>query len=268
MADFVVQEANDSIRRGSSRQWEVRAKYEVAHGVLRAVGGVRHDYSPLAYPEIVGEIAKLHEGDERRLLAFARRWGLLGYPPQLGQGDPLPWIWAHARGIRMVLELQFYLQEGDFCGLGQFLDSYPRPDAGPLAPEETILLSTGGPSGIVEQRVFWVVTTPSHTAREVIAAIINPNLRELEYQVGSTTEGEGLHRVLDFLSLMFAAYWHLAEVVTGSRALVRCQECRALFAQTDKRQRFCPPPPNWMGRRDSPCASRFRKRRERQRKAD
>lgn len=266
MRESRPEESDESVDRSGERGWEVHADYEVVHGALRPVGDVRHGYSPLVHPEIVTEIAKLHEGDESRVVAFARTWGLLGYPRDLAEGDPLPWVWAHARGIRMVLDLHFYLQSGDYEGLSRFLDSYPRRSLPSEPAEAAILLSTGGPSGILEQRLPWVVIAPSEMAREAIAAIINPNLRELHYELHTGTEGEGLRRVLAFRSPIALAYWHLAEMSTGDSPLVRCKECGAVFVRTDKRQRFCPPPPGWAGKTGSICGARSRKRRQRQRK--
>ena len=89
-------------------------------------------YYPFAHPELVTAVASLTNGDERSVLEFAYQWGLLGYddlvPYHPGWiesfgndpsdeskrvirkeerrgGDPLRWIWAHAKTVRRILQL-------------------------------------------------------------------------------------------------------------------------------------------------------------------
>ena len=103
--DSGLEESAGFLLWASKGMWEVYADYEVLHGVLRPVGDLAHRYLPPDHREIVDDIAKLHEGDDSGLLAFARTWGLLGYRGDPREGDPVPWVWAHSRNIRMVLDL-------------------------------------------------------------------------------------------------------------------------------------------------------------------
>ena len=76
-----------------------------------------------------------------------------------------------------------------------------------------------------------------------------------------------------FQSLAQVAYWHLARMVTQGQTVARCKECRALFSQSDRRQRFCPPSEIEIvaadvsdSRAQSKCGMRFRTRQARSRK--
>jgi len=295
MADYYVEELRESIRRGSVREWEVHKDYEVVDGVLRPIGKPRWVYFPMVHPEIVGEIGKLYEGDEGRLVTFAQTWGLLGGSSTPGEeGDPLAWVWAHASNIRMALELQYYLQGGDHEeldeeGLDQFLNSHQRPFP-PGFEQEFADLAAKATSRVeafrsvervmmlpdVEIRAWFSYdgADPVGTARRVIAGIVNLELSEMMYvllcrQIGPVSEAD-LRLFLTFRSLVTVAYWHLAHVIGGSGRLGRCQDprCGALFVETDRRQHFCPRPPKWKAKTGSLCGARLRKRKKGQRKGD
>ena len=90
---------------------------------------------PFVFPELPARLADVEDGDEDGTLAFVQEWGLLGYSElftsrasaaqraefdsSYGQwGDPLDWIWAHARTVRILLKLisllKFY-QDNSQC---------------------------------------------------------------------------------------------------------------------------------------------------------
>src|SRR5215213_7168730 len=103
--------------------WTVAARYTDDDGVLRADGPVQRRYLPGAFPRLATELARVDRGGEMSALAFVRRWGLLGYAQlvagdaalssgerkrridALGGGDPIDWVRAHARGVRVCLDL-------------------------------------------------------------------------------------------------------------------------------------------------------------------
>jgi len=114
----------------------VYGDYEIEAGVLKpTVAGwdsEKREYFPIATPGVVGEVARLKPGDEKAALAFARRWGLLGYSDMIIKvsggrvthtpwGDPLLWIWAHANGIRAALGLHRLLRKDDMAGIEDYL---------------------------------------------------------------------------------------------------------------------------------------------------
>lgn len=245
----------------------VERNYRIEHGRLVAIGGVKRRYDPLGEPAVVGEMAKLHEGDETRLLQFARTWGLVGWPlagedlePPI-RGEPLSWIWDHARNVRLALQLYDYLQGGDIDGLRQFLESYLarlQPGA-----EEALSVPITGRLG-TEPYPSVDRGEPERMAEDIIAAILNYNLPEVSYQVDAGPLDLRLHSP----SLLGAVYWHLASAVTKPNRLGRCQDptCKALFVATDSRQRYCPPPSWSKHKTGSLCGARDRKRRLRQKK--
>ncbi len=116
----------------------VDADYQIQEGVMSPTTDIeRRVYLfATAFPA-VGEIGRLHPGDEAAATALARRWGLLGYsnliePTQRNRikpsgGDPMGWVWAHANGIRTVLELSRLLANGDPTKIQEYLTGLRLP---------------------------------------------------------------------------------------------------------------------------------------------
>lgn len=249
----------DAASMANAAVWPIHEDYRVEHGQLVPMGEVALPYDVFAYPGIVTELGKLHEGDEKQLVEFARTWGLLGSEEatQSYRGDHLPWVWDHVRNARLVLDLHHYLQQGDHKGLGQFLDSYRTRDESGVAGPVVVTIRVPWD----ELRQGFRGEEPTKVAEEIMTSIINYNLEMLHHKVYSAP----LRLAPHCPSALIAVYWHLAKSVTSGRVLIRCEECGALFLQTDKRQRFCPPPPEWAGKTGSPCGARQRQRRQRQR---
>lgn len=250
--------------------WPVHEDYRVADGVLQPVGDETRTYDPLAHQEVISEYAKLNEGDEAAVVQFARTWGLLGWKELTIEamvspvnGDRLPWLWGHARNVRLVLRLYHYLQKSDTKGLSQFLDSHRAPSLNP-DEEDGPLISIELPDGLQgQQRFSWgepATRVAPRVAEEIIAAVINNNLQGRTHDTVLTRP---LRLIPDCPALLIAVYQHLARVVAEDRVLARCQECSALFVVTDRRQKYCPPSPDWKGRTGSLCGARDRKRRQR-----
>ncbi len=245
----------------------------MADGILLPLGGEVRRYDPLARQEVVSEYAKLHEGDEAAVVQFANTWGLLGWTGLAIEsvasgvtGDRLPWLWGHARNVRLVLKLLYYLQKSDTEGLAQFLDSYRAPGVIPGA-DEGPLITIERPDGLqVSNRFGWgepVQRVAPLVAEEIIAAVVNNNLRG---QVIDTVLTRPLRVIPDCPALLIAVYWHLARAIAGDHSLARCQECGAPFVMTDSRQRFCPRPTQMKSTAGSTCGARDRKRRQRRKK--
>lgn len=255
-----------SFGRGGESEWPVHEGYEVRGGALCPVGAVSRSYDPLAYPQIVTQIARLNERDEGALVAFAQTWGLLGYPSVPPEnGDPLPWVGAHTRGIHMVLNLHSYLQRPGLEGLRQFLRSH-KGSHWEYPTEESLNLTVGTPRHWGFKSLPWAEEAPADMAHDAIAAIMNPNLRGVCYQFSRGTRARGFRPILSFFSLGSAAYWHVFNILTGRRLLGRCEECGQFFVKTDRRQKFCPPLPQPRGLETttgSLCGARYRKRRQR-----
>lgn len=250
----------------SQLTWPVHRNYRIEHGALLAIGSEARRYDPLAEQAAVGEVAKLHDGDERRLLRFARTWGPLGWPlagkdlePPM-KGEPLSWIWDHARNVRLALQLYDYLQGEDITGLRQFFESYRArfiPGFVPGVEQPTVPIA--GRLGVTERYPIADGREPERMAEDIIAAILNHNLAEVSYRVGTSPLNLRLHSP----SLLGAVYWHLAGAVTRRLRLGRCNDptCDSLFVTADSRQKYCPPPSWSRQTTGSLCGARDRKRR-------
>lgn len=265
-----MKQETQSTNVSSNPTWPVHEDYDIEHGALFAVGEELSLYDPLAHQEVVAEFGRLHVGDENGLLRFALTWGLLGWE-ELGivgpGGDPLHWIWGHVNNVRLVLELYHYLKRGDLEGLSQFLDRYRTPSViDPEAEVGPLIAITLLDGTLVQERFPW--GDPGWVAERIITSLINCNL-----------EGSGHRLFAGPLRLqpyaptpLVAIYFHLASIgdAEGGRPVARCQDpiCGKLFIVKDRRQRYCPPPPDWTGRRGSPHGARDRKRRQRQRQKE
>lgn len=296
-----AEERSEAIRQRIRRGQVVFADYEAQGGFLRErYLRQKRMYFPIATPGVIGAVSRLGPGDEKAVVDFAQRWGLLGYDSLTGfssllpRGDPLIWVWAHAAGIRTVLDLHRLLSGGDVDAVWEYLQGCRFSKEAAIAAYEADVLRVQ--EKVVEAHALWprlfdapkrrmahkeslpgricgfrerVVSPmflpledeedPRLTAQNFIAFIINPNLIGVYRQLLDPVSVGSLEIAYSFDSLLSVVYWHLAELVTGSRVR-ECDECGAPFNQRDRRQKFCPPPP---GARESLCAMRSRQRRRR-----
>jgi hypothetical protein len=281
-----------AVQAGFPDYWQVASEYAIENGVLRAHGPIARRYLPGAYPQIATDLAKIDGGGERGVLVFAEDWGLLGYArlveadKSLSQdernrrldlvlsGDPIPWIQAHAHGVRVCTELIGALTSQEptaATDLAAYLDalaaSYahePEAEGNPavehgLRHEARLLVGSGAFTRDSE------AGPERGRARTLIQGVINPNLADLQPRLTDWPALDELALNYGFVALTDVIYWHLAQFALGRGRLARCQECHYFFPQTDRRQRFCPPA-GWRGEQaESRCAMRFRTRRMRAR---
>jgi hypothetical protein len=291
----------------------VFAGYSVEDGILRPQGDRTRWYFPVTARGAVSEFAAVTPGSRRDAMTFVCRWGLLGwYGIKHGEGggadaggDPLPWVWAHAHGVRIALDLCSLLRREDEDALEQYLDGLTVTDTQaeaalrlggvlrgvilsmempPRVKAEIVKLgsvafgaSRGGQDhgfihGARDGVSVWRAPAnpgeaPSSVARKLIGNIVNPHLRgvfaALAYEHAGPGQGVlGLTRHYRFDSLLSVIYYHIADIAVGGRIAV-CRECGLPFVQTDRRQNFCPAPPD---ARESRCAARFHQREYRKRK--
>ena len=107
-------EWSEAQQRRSTRRALVRDGYVLDSGFVRIAGEFKRAYYPMTAVRLPGELRRLVPGDVDGLLAFVKRWGLLGFTALVesqaasnadSPGDPANWIWAHANGIRIALDL-------------------------------------------------------------------------------------------------------------------------------------------------------------------
>jgi hypothetical protein len=223
-------------------------------------------YMPMAHPELPAEFAKIDGRGQDAVLAFVRLYGLpglwkyqLGAPRRHGPeplcGDPLAWILAHARSVRLVGELARALN--DEAQLAQQIEELRVTGPGIGFPLSFPLMRRDGryPSSwaIAEQ------ATPRDTALWLVTAQLNNALAGVQ-RIVVFTEGHLESRFVPD-SLIDCIYWLLADAVVGS-TLRRCSACGRFFVTTHDRMKFCPPPMGLNG--PSRCMNREKVRRWRE----
>ena len=236
-------------------------------------------YVPAARTELPGLVYRLYEGDTDAVMSFVQEYGLLGYgplelrsqskveamarkalawiglsrEPRSGWAEPVGWVFAHARGVRLVMDGLLALREGNeeaARGLVQRVLPDPKTRVGTRRPPA---YEMGGGAGFIR---FDLTDKPEpgsplETLASIVATVLEWNLYDLAPAVRVGTAGEVEWKP-----------WSPALITTVYRMLAtypvaRCQECGLPFVVTDPRQRFCPPR---MGERESRCAMRHRQR--------
>jgi hypothetical protein len=276
-------------------------------------------YDPFEQPSLPNALGKVK--DERSVLDFARHHGPLGYasykgePPAANEdgnpelevvwrydlskvGDPLEWVYAQARSVRLVLELLEAMTDGRDLRIETIFRKYCpyRLPHGALAPDEPLSSQrlcyqrvdpasqdfVGGTPPIaylvtlpvargdsVGDRLY-VATSPIDLAVSVAADLVNENTSGVHHMLEWDPRTAKFVLAQGAASLIEGVWWHVASVaVAGDRQVKLCELCSAPFIVTDRRQRFCPagydydPRTNRTRRGRSKCAALHQKRKER-----
>jgi hypothetical protein len=261
------------------RSYDIDGDVVVNRGVRNIPGNIlpaEHplaSYAPSQYPELPQVLAQVHLAQDA--LAFVRQYGLLGHdemaPPEKHRGgDPLDWFLCHAATVRLLLELTRALEQKDVDALEKCLNVGGNHAHVDIPPAEVDFLGESFAwiryavrHEIVSQTGFGILGRDILTfARAVRRQIINANIRRV-YSYLHEVEGDDI--ILEGINaLIESVYQHVADIVTQHRKVRRCAapDCRRLFVQRTKRQKFCPPDPR---QKDSRCAERVRGRRKKQR---
>lgn len=267
--DYATDEEHERSRQqGFVGYWSIAEGYEIRDGFLRPLGDRKREYMPAA-PEhegVLTDFARLEAGSEGAVIRFAEKWGLLGYNELMVScgnaggtvdGDPLPWVEAHASGVKTCMRLIEYLNQGSREGLERFLSSLPTDSRGD-AEKVTLLVFHGyGPwTGTVPHTVF-KDSSPEHIARVLILTIVNDNLQTIHPRLMLAEPGGKLALYHDFAALLDVIYWRLARIAVSSERLSRCAYCGQYFLRTHGRQQYCPPPEGTKSR-ESLCSRKAR----------
>ena len=129
-------EFGEALDRQAPYAQRVFAAYEVDSGFVRPRGESVRWYFPMTAAAAVGELARVGPRNERDTLRFVRRWGLLGWHGIKhgegggadGGGDPLPWLWAHANGVRVALDLCRLLRRDNDDAIAGYIDALTLTD--------------------------------------------------------------------------------------------------------------------------------------------
>ena len=245
------------------------------------------DDLPTQFARVVEPVGRRFDAHLPPLLEFCGRFGLVGYTAlagprlvgnlgtataiatrtksrlrpngkdgqlsiELRAGDSIHWALRHATNVRLILALHRGTQ--GWTKLDPLLDQLGRTQIPLTTPQSK------------EGRTLWQkplkldlptvrqTHTPFVVARQVLAALLQPNVGAVDREI-STTLGEP-HFPFRLRALIDAIYWQLADSVQGNVEVRECQ-CGALFFARDPRQQCCPKLP---GQRESRCTKRFRMR--------
>lgn len=235
--------------------------------VILAQGSIARVYAPIMHPDLPNALAKIRCGDEVAARDFVQTYGLLGYErtvPPMGpgrQGEPLSWIWTHAKAVLLCLRLTHLLQEGDIDGLEACLQSLRGPH--PFDSHREYWPVLIGEAHWQMEYITWplVYRTQDEKAQQLTIVahnirrtLINENIRRIHVEVHEENGQDQPFFVFNALYEMI--YWHLADAL-GKNAVRRCAypRCQALFIPKRANQAYCPP--RWR-QKESPCAVRHR----------
>ena len=256
----------DQRRFGRARHWEVYPEHWIVDGFLANAGedyfsgrvrGRAPDVDVRVYdlaevdlnenPNLVTEFAKLVDSDDARVVAFSNRWGLLGYNalrlddgmqfqdrsllnPE--PGEPLSWIRAHARGVRLVLEIHARLSDPD-DELERYLrGQFPRTEQtirGEVISQPSIECGVHWRVEHLAPPTPWGGGSPEldrPLALWALSTIIDSNLSKVVPIVD--TRGDEIDSYLAIGSLIEAVYLHLRDLISGpfGDGVRRCEGVR------------------------------------------
>ena len=189
---------------------------------------------------------------------FTKVFGLLGYNHLVPdknkcQGDPLPWVKAHARTVSVVATLASLARDvkrrpENRSRLATYLVKISR---GPYA--------LGGQVRNVDFGITQKPVSPVFPALGIIRYLANENLGITGYRL--RLAADGLKPFFSFQALIQVIYWQLVDGL-GSSSICRCRECGRVFVAKNPRTQFCLPQ---KGQQINPCKSRWNTRNTRRR---
>ncbi|MCL0099552.1 hypothetical protein M1O55_01630 [Dehalococcoidia bacterium] len=175
----------------SLQQLVVCNSYLIANGKV-VIGSSQENryYNPYEHSELPPLLAAINPKDESKTLEFVNQWGLLGYSElftsqasskerakfasSYGQwGDPLDWIWAHSRNVRMLLKLIELLNNQDNDRISRYVKNLLAETPPPL---KNYLLTYATPTATTNQMGFGMaLSTPIQFASTIVSRVINDN---------------------------------------------------------------------------------------------
>ena len=242
--------------------WEA---YRIADGkVVVGESDKQRFYNPLGSPELPGRLADVEDGDEDSALAFVQRWGLLGFSElytsqataqqrakfeaDFGEwGDPLGWIWAHARNARILVKLISLLKGGDPEPITGYLDRLMAETPPPL--QGSMLTYASGTSTSRAMGFGQAIDGPLQAAASIVRNIINENVvKHVSPQlVIYNKETGGMARSHTASALLPVIYTHLMEAAIGAKGYYQCayRNCQRWWPVNHERRgprsQYCPP---------------------------
>lgn len=259
----------ESIDRGTLGLWPVYEDYHIddSDWLLPVKGAPHRVYSPLDHKELPSEIYKLHEGDIKGLLAFARRYGdfgLFGMARSHGSlsgvfiGDGLQFIWAHVRTVKLVADCIRILQDEDEPAATRLMRKITTVESdadGRKVNRLRLEVGVGWKPEITRLK-YPDEAPPLELVAGLVRILLETNLLGVR-RVPLVVEGYKIRSAIRFEAMLQAVYWMLLETAEGGE-MVPCQNCRTPFIRTHKKQHYCPPR---SGESESACSRKVRQER-------
>ena len=252
----------------SLQQLMVCNSYLIADGKV-VIGSSQEDryYNPYEHSELPPLLAAINPKDEKQTLEFINQWGLLGYSELFtsqassrerakfdsyyGQwGDPLEWIWAHSRNVRMLLKLIDLLNNQDNDRISRYVEQLLTETPPPL---KNYLLTYATPTAATNQMGFGLaLSTPIQFASAIISRIINDNCTRFvsssliiyDQATGGLAESHTAPALLPVI------YSHLKAAAIKKNGYYQCEYryCERGSAVENERRgpknQYCPPDDN------------------------
>ena len=250
--------------------WEIREHYAIEDGVLIGSGEVQSIYFPASKPEILQDLQRLRTNpdatdDEKAILAFARRWGSLGYSelqaettgePASWEGlfpptnDPIDWFMWHSISVQFAATILAQVREDLPDNRPTPQDYIPNPFT--FAARERLL------EWDYIDKPLPTLSGTKNTLLSVVNHMVRRNVSGIHIDPNARFESKKLETGLEFTALIEVIWWHLLKL-GESPILKACPACGSIFPATRTNQVYCPIP--WYSSGTvSPCSARLRMR--------
>jgi hypothetical protein len=262
------EDRTESERLMFSGEWAIHEAYDIAPGgVVIGRGDRRAWLAPIEHPELPQMVAKLETADDAGTRTFYETYGSLGFlnlttdwrvhlhtwpdGTRTMGGDPLWWVRAHARTVRLCLELSEALQRKHTASLERLLAD---PHRGYAVRDRLERVSAASFLRLSHRSMrdaeFQKLSIPLR-AQMLRVSLIERNITGIHRSWKVENEW-AVHPRFRFAAPIEGVYWHLADVIDGGR-VARCKRpgCGAFFIQTHRNQEYCAP--RYL-QRESPCA--------------
>ena len=220
--------------------WRVAADYVIADGLVVPRSGDRaRVYAPADAPQLALDLAEIESGDQDAALDFERRWGALGFRDLTETtDDPLPWVFEHAKTLRLCVDLLELVGLEDWPQLNRRLTGLSAvPPKRPIGPGERPPLRYAVLGG--NEDASFHGEDEMRVARAIVARIISDNIANLHWVLRSV--GDRLALSIRFDALVEVAYWHIGRLAEARDGWRRCLGCGRRFVPTRGQQRYCDP---------------------------
>ena len=240
------------------RAWYVWDDYEIEDYQVMPIGRIERtrSYDALAYPELVEEFVRLNPSDERALLGYVRKWGLLGasgaWEMQVGDsrvGDHLSWVWLSLEHANLLVALAMLKKSNDDEELRRELDLLAASYVGDSnflhlsrdpAARGGVIHPFRSKSHVDEVISSWETPKVISWLSSIQIELLDPYLRGVGDAL-TMQDGGRLVRTKHYGPLVNVIFDSLADTAVGNNEYSRCRRCRRFFQQKHGNQRYCPP---------------------------